>query len=57
MANDRLEYDRIQRESLDRRIQEEVRYAKEIQQQTGCTWGEALRVARNRISGPVYPND
>ncbi|MFN3888116.1 MAG: hypothetical protein ACK4MG_14270 [Aquabacterium sp.] len=34
-----------QRKELDLRIQAEIAEAKRIQQQTGCAWTEALRLA------------
>ena len=34
---------------LDRRIQMEIREAKSIQHQTGCTWSEALRLAKKDL--------
>lgn len=34
-----------ERRDLDQRIQAEVVEAKRIQQQTGCKWSEALRLA------------
>jgi hypothetical protein len=33
------------RRNLDREIAEETKEAKRIQQQLGCTWSEALRIA------------
>ena len=36
------------RTALDERIQYEIREAQRIQEQTGCSWGEALRIAAGR---------
>lgn len=33
--------------NLDRRIQDEIVEAKRIQAQVKCSWGEALRLARD----------
>lgn len=32
-------------------IQDEIRIAKQVQQQTGCTWTEALRIAYQSKAG------
>ena len=37
-----------EKRELDRTIQAEIREAKRIQVQTGCTWTEALRYAANK---------
>jgi len=37
---------RAERRQLDATIQAEIIEAKRIQQQTNCTWSEALRLAR-----------
>jgi hypothetical protein len=34
-----------QKRNLDRRIQDEIQQALALQQQTGCSWSEALRLA------------
>ena len=36
-----------EKRALDAQIQHEIREAKRVQAQTGCTWTEALRIARN----------
>lgn len=35
-----------EKKALDKQIQAEIAEAKRIQQQTGCTWTEALRLAK-----------
>lgn len=40
--------ERYLRQAEQDRAQDEVRYAKALQQQTGCTWTEALRAAHGR---------
>jgi hypothetical protein len=42
--------DRYLRQTEQDRAQDEVRYAKVFQQQTGCTWTEALRAAYRRAA-------
>lgn len=41
--------ERVTRGIEDALIQREVRLAKDIQSQTGCTWGEAIRAAYRSI--------
>lgn len=42
--------ERYTRQAEQDRAQEEVRYAKALQRQTGCTWTEALRAAYRRTA-------
>ncbi len=42
--------DRYLRQTEQDRAQDEVRYAKVFQQQTGCTWTEALKAAYRRAT-------
>ena len=42
--------ERYLRQTEQDRAQDEVRYAKVFQQQTGCTWTEALRAAYRRAA-------
>ena len=35
------------RSQVNERIQDEIRWAKQIRQETGCTWTEAIRIAYN----------
>lgn len=40
--------ERYRRQAEQNRAQDEIRCAKAFQQQTGCTWTEALRAAHER---------
>ena len=40
---------KIQRKNLDKRIPDEIIEAKRIQAETGCTWDDALRIARKHV--------
>ncbi len=40
-----------EKRALDQRIQAERWEARRIQQQTGCTWAEAIRVAAGKVEG------
>lgn len=42
--------ERYLRQAEQNRAQDEVRCAKAFQQQTGCTWTEALRAAHGRTA-------
>lgn len=42
-----------EKRNLDLRIRHEVAEAKRIQQQTGCTWTNALMLAAGKASGHV----
>jgi hypothetical protein len=45
-----------ERRDLDRAIQAEVREAKRIQHEVGCSWSEALRLAAD-VPTPKEPSD
>jgi hypothetical protein len=44
-----------EKRALANHIQHEIREAKRIKQQLGCTWGAALRLAYRPVTTPKKP--